>query len=65
MNTQRRREPALHLLHGWWVASCPDCGYQFARRRHQDDAERAAARPNRRCPVCHPSRRRRPAAGPP
>jgi hypothetical protein len=57
MQTQRQPAPALHLLHGWWVASCPDCGYQLVQRRHQETAERAAAR--RRCPVCHPSRRRR------
>jgi hypothetical protein len=23
--------PALHLLHGWWVASCPDCGFELGR----------------------------------
>jgi hypothetical protein len=45
-------EPALHLLHGWWVASCPGCGYEFAKRRRQERAERAGRR--RRCPICRP-----------
>jgi hypothetical protein len=44
--------PALHLLHGWWVASCPDCGYELARRRDQEAAERAGERS--RCPICRP-----------
>ena len=43
--------PALHLLHGWWVASCPTCGFQLASARSQARCERRAAR--RRCPVCH------------
>jgi hypothetical protein len=63
MQTQPQREPALHLLHGWWVASCPDCGYQLARRRHQESTERAAVR--RRCPICVPSRRSHRTIGPP
>ena len=42
---------ALHLLHGWWVASCPTCGFQLASARSQARCERRAAR--RRCPVCH------------
>jgi hypothetical protein len=46
--------PALHLLHGWWVASCPDCGYELGRRRDQEAAERAGER--RRCPICRPTR---------
>jgi hypothetical protein len=44
---------ALHLLHGWWVAACPDCGYELARRRDQETAERAGER--RRCPICRPA----------
>jgi hypothetical protein len=44
-------EPALHLLHGLWVASCPTCGFQLASARDQARCERRAAR--RRCPVCH------------
>jgi hypothetical protein len=43
---------ALHLLHGWWVASCPTCGHELGRRRDQAAAERAGER--RRCPVCTP-----------
>jgi hypothetical protein len=46
-------EPALHLLHGWWVASCPGCGYEFAKRRDQGRAERIGRR--RRCPICRPA----------
>jgi hypothetical protein len=42
--------PALHLLAGWWVASCPACGFQLAAARSQARCERRAAR--RRCPVC-------------
>jgi hypothetical protein len=44
-------EPALHLLAGLWVASCPTCGYQLTTARSQKRCERRAAR--RRCPVCH------------
>ena len=44
-------EPALHLLHGLWVASCATCGFQLASARSQARCERRAAR--RRCPVCH------------
>jgi predicted RNA-binding Zn-ribbon protein involved in translation (DUF1610 family) len=43
---------ALHLLHGWWVASCPDCGHELGRRRDQAEAERLGER--RRCPICRP-----------
>ena len=43
-------QPALHLLAGWWVASCPTCGFQLASARSQARAERRAART--RCPVC-------------
>jgi hypothetical protein len=42
--------PALHLLHGRWVASCPACGYQLAAARTQSRAERRGRR--RPCPVC-------------
>jgi hypothetical protein len=41
----------LHLLAGWWVASCPACGFQLASARSQARCERRAAR--RACPVCH------------
>ena len=44
-------EPALHLLGGIWIASCPTCGYQLTTARTQQRVERRAAR--RRCPVCH------------
>ena len=44
-------QPALHLLAGWWVASCPACGFQLASARSQARCERRAART--RCPVCH------------
>jgi hypothetical protein len=43
-------EPALHLLAGRWVASCPTCGFQLATAGSQARCERRAAR--RRCPVC-------------
>jgi hypothetical protein len=46
--------PALHLLHGVWVASCPDCGHELGRSRDQEAAERAGER--RRCPICRPER---------
>jgi hypothetical protein len=42
--------PALHLLRGIWIASCPTCGYQLATARTQEGCERRASR--RRCPVC-------------
>jgi hypothetical protein len=42
--------PALHLLHGIWVASCPTCGFQLTTARTQARCERRAAR--RVCPVC-------------
>ncbi len=44
-------EPALHLLHGRWVASCPSCGFQLAAAKRQARAERRGRR--RVCPVCH------------
>ena len=46
----RRR---LHLLHGWWIASCPDCGHELGRSRDQAQAEHAGRR--RRCPICQPA----------
>jgi hypothetical protein len=46
-----RPEPALHLLHGLWVASCPSCGFQLATARTQERCERRASR--RDCPDCH------------
>jgi hypothetical protein len=49
--TSPRPAPALHLLHGTWVASCPSCGFQLATARTQERCERRAAR--RVCPVCH------------
>jgi hypothetical protein len=45
------RPPALHLLAGCWVASCPACGFQLASAHSQARCERRAART--RCPVCH------------
>jgi hypothetical protein len=44
---------ALHLLHGWWVASCPECGFELGRRCDQDAAERVGER--RCCPICRPT----------
>jgi hypothetical protein len=44
------QQPALHLLAGWWVASCPACGFQLASARSQGRCERRAARSP--CPVC-------------
>jgi hypothetical protein len=43
--------PALHLLAGVWVASCPTCGFQLTTARTQERCERRASR--RRCSVCH------------
>jgi len=48
-----RRPPALHLLHGWRIASCPDCGHELRRSRDQEQAEHAGQR--RRCPICQPA----------
>jgi hypothetical protein len=44
-------QPALHLLAGRWVASCPVCGFELASATSQARCERRAAR--RVCPVCH------------
>jgi hypothetical protein len=49
--TRPQPEPALHLLHGRWVASCPVCGFQLATANTQARAERRGRR--RVCPVCH------------
>ena len=42
--THPRPEPALHLLGGIWIASCPTCGYQLvtARARRRSSGERPA-----------------------
>ena len=45
------QEPALHLLGGIWIASCPTCGYQLTTARTQKRCERRAA--HRTCPVCY------------
>jgi hypothetical protein len=45
-----RPQPALHLLHGLWVASCPSCGFELATARSQTRCERRSRR--RTCPVC-------------
>jgi len=42
--------PALHLLHGRWVASCPSCGFQLASSRSQAVCDRRGSR--RTCPIC-------------
>jgi hypothetical protein len=46
-----RPQPALHLLHGLWAASCPLCGFELATARTQARAERRGR--HRVCPVCH------------
>jgi hypothetical protein len=43
--------PALHMLAGRWVASCPTCGFQLASAASQARAERRSR--HRTCPVCH------------
>jgi hypothetical protein len=48
-----RQPAALHLLHGWWIASCPDCGHELGRSRDQAQTEHAGQR--RRCPICQPA----------
>jgi hypothetical protein len=48
--THPQPAPALHLLAGRWVASCPTCGFQLASARSQARCERRATR--RTCPVC-------------
>jgi aminoglycoside phosphotransferase len=46
-----RPQPALHLLHGLWVASCPVCGFELATARTLARAERRSRQ--RACPVCN------------
>jgi hypothetical protein len=43
--------PALHLLAGRWVASCPTCGFQLATATSQARCERRSR--HRTCPDCH------------
>jgi hypothetical protein len=45
------QQPALHLLAGRWVASCPTCGCQLATAPSQQRCERRGRQ--RTCPVCH------------
>ena len=42
--THSHPEPALHLLGGIWIASCPTCGRQLTTARTQARCERRAAR---------------------
>ena len=42
--THPHPEPALHLLGGIWIASCPTCGWQLTTRPHPA-ALRAPGRP--------------------
>ena len=44
-------QPALHLLAGRWVASCPTCGFQLATATSQARCERRSR--HRACPVCN------------
>ena len=44
-------QPALHLLAGRWVASCPTCGFQLATATSQARCERRSR--HRTCPVCN------------
>jgi hypothetical protein len=48
--TRPQPAPALHLLHGRWIASCPGCGFQLASARSQERCDRRGRR--RTCPVC-------------
>jgi hypothetical protein len=43
-------EPALHLLGGVWIASCPTCGFQLCAARTQQRVERRSR--SRHCPIC-------------
>jgi hypothetical protein len=56
-------EPALHLLDGRWIASCPTCGCELASARTQERVERRAA--SRVCPICRPGGMRKPTLGRP
>jgi hypothetical protein len=49
--TSEHGQPALHLLAGLWVASCPVCGFELATATSQARAERRSR--HRTCPVCH------------
>ena len=42
--THSHPEPALHLLGGIWIASCPTCGWQLTTARTQQRCECRAAR---------------------
>ena len=42
--------PAMHLIRGRWIASCPSCGCDLAQGLDQEQVERKAARET--CPVC-------------
>jgi hypothetical protein len=44
--------PAMFLVDGVWIASCPTCGYELVHHVSQQRAEEQAA--GRRCPVCDP-----------
>jgi hypothetical protein len=35
--TRSHPEPALHLLGGIWIASCPTCGFQLTTARELGD----------------------------
>jgi hypothetical protein len=41
---------ALHLDCGVWRASCPNCGYEVASGKRQEQVERSAQ--GRTCPIC-------------
>ena len=56
--THRHPEPALHLLGGIWIASCPTCGFQLTRAQRQ-----LRSRPPGRVPG--PSASRAPVQRPP
>jgi hypothetical protein len=43
----------LHMLAGWWTASCAVCGYTVASDKRQDRCEREAR--HTPCPVCNPT----------
>jgi hypothetical protein len=44
-------EHQLHMLAGWWTASCAVCGYTVVSGQHQERVERKARRIA--CPVCN------------
>jgi hypothetical protein len=47
-----RPAPALHLLGGVWIASCPTCGFELCSGRDQQHVERWARWCV--CDVCEP-----------